>query len=85
MNALVNALAKIIEAIKKDEHFSNIIQFDRVEYSSEEEKMKAFFKTVKHLSPFEFMHIKQKLEISGNEKIKILLDQSDYAEAILSD
>ena len=79
MNALIKNLTKVIDKINKDKRFSNLIQFDRVEFISEEGVLKVFFKTTEHLSPFDFLKAKRELEESCDAKVRVSLDQSHYA------
>ena len=44
--------------------------------------MEAFFKTSKHLSPVEFIKIREELSKECNKKVKISLDQSGYAQEL---
>jgi len=85
LNALIKSLTQVIDKINKDKRFSNLIQFDRVEFIAEEEVLRAFFKTVEHLAPFEFLKVKRELEESCNVKIKISLDQSCHADTLFQD
>ncbi|MEG2360810.1 MAG: PolC-type DNA polymerase III [Christensenella sp.] len=84
MNALINNLSNVIDKITKDKRFINIIQFERVEFISENATLNAFFKTIEHLSPVDFLKLKHELERSCDEKIKISLDQSYYANELFA-
>ncbi len=85
MNALINELTQIIDKINKDKRFLDLVQFERVEFISEEQALKAFFKTIKHLCPREFLKIKREMEDSCKENVKISLDQSHYAQELFGD
>lgn len=85
MNALINDLTQIIDKLNNDKRFLNLIQFERVEYISEEQALKAFFKTIEHLSPEKFLKVKREMEDSCNENVRISLDQSYYAKELFAD
>lgn len=85
MNALIKNLTKVIDKINKDKRFSNLIQFDRVEFISEEGVLKVFFKTTEHLSPFDFLKAKRELEESCDAKVRVSLDQSHYASELFGE
>lgn len=82
MNALINDLTKVLDKIKKNNRFQDLIEFDRVELLSDEGALEAFFKTSKHLSPVEFIKIREELSKECNKKVKISLDQSGYAQEL---